>query len=107
MRSCRSLLQSRHEPPCMRRVHSMPFGAEALEEGVRFRLWAPTAGEVALVLDGAERPMRDVGNGWRELIANDAAPGQRYGFRVAEDLVVPDPASRFQPEDAHAACLIV
>ena len=42
----------------MRRVHSMPFGAEVADDGVRFALWAPTAREVALVLDGEQRRMR-------------------------------------------------
>jgi 1,4-alpha-glucan branching enzyme len=41
----------------MRRVHAMPFGAQITDEGVRFALWAPTAREVSLVLDGQERPM--------------------------------------------------
>ena len=40
----------------MRRVHSMPFGAEITSDGVRFALWAPTARDVRLVLDGAELP---------------------------------------------------
>src|SRR3712207_8675255 len=44
---------------------SMPFGAEVTAEGVRFSLWAPTAREVALVLDGEAHPMPDEGAGWR------------------------------------------
>ena len=91
----------------MQRKHAMPFGAEVLDEGVRFRLWAPTAAQVALVLDGAEQPMPEAGEGWRELVVPQARAGQRYGYRVDGGLVVPDPASRFQPEDVHKPSLIV
>ena len=91
----------------MRRMHDMPFGAQVLDRGVRFRLWAPTATDVALVLDGEERPLPEIGEGWRELVVPEARAGQRYAFRIDGGLVVPDPASRFQPEDAHKPSLIV
>ena len=79
----------------MRRVHSMPFGAEISQKGVRFALWAPTAREVALVLDGVEQPMPDEGDGWRSLVALKGRAGSRYAYRIDGDLLVPDPASRF------------
>ena len=91
----------------MRRMHDMPFGAQVLDRGVRFRLWAPSAGEVALALDGEERPMPEVREGWRELVVPEARAGQRYAYRIDGGLLVPDPASRFQPEDAHKPSLIV
>ena len=34
----------------MKRRHVMPFGAQADEDGVRFRLWAPQASRVELEL---------------------------------------------------------
>ena len=91
----------------MRRTHAMPFGAEMTEEGVRFALWAPTAREVALVLDGADHPMPDEGDGWRRLVTPEARAGSRYAYRIDGDLLVPDPASRFQPEDVHGPSLVV
>ena len=39
------------------RLHGMPFGAEPADGGVRFALWAPSAEDVAVVVDGAEHPM--------------------------------------------------
>ena len=36
----------------MQRRHRLPFGAEVSPDGVRFRLWAPRAASVSLVLDG-------------------------------------------------------
>lgn len=91
----------------MRRVHPMPFGAEITAEGIRFALWAPTAREVRLVLDGAEQPMMVAQDGWYRLVTPQARPGSRYGYRIDGNLVVPDPASRFQPDDVHGLSLVV
>ena len=91
----------------MRRIHFMPFGAEITAEGVRFALWAPTSREVALVLDGAEHPMPEAGGGWRRLVTPKARAGSRYQFRVDGGLLVPDPASRFQPDDIAGPSLVV
>ena len=56
----------------MRRAHHMPFGAELTPAGhVRFRLWAPAAAGVELVLceERAARPlpMAATGGGFFEL----------------------------------------
>jgi maltooligosyltrehalose trehalohydrolase len=91
----------------MRRVHSMPFGAEIARDGVRFALWAPTARDVGLVLDGTERPMAEAGGGWRRMVVTEAQAGSRYAFRIDGELQVPDPASRFQPDDVHGPSLVV
>ena len=91
----------------MRRAHLMPFGAEISDEGVRFALWAPTARSVSLVLDGRERPMHADDDGWYRVVAADAKAGQLYAFRIDDGMNVPDPASRFQPDDVHGESLIV
>ncbi|MGE0160734.1 MAG: malto-oligosyltrehalose trehalohydrolase [Gemmatimonadales bacterium] len=83
--------------------HEMPFGAVPLPDGgVRFRLWAPDAQEVTLRLEGPgpaeEMPLRAVGEGWHELRSVHAEAGSRYRYRIDGDLLVPDPASRFQPD---------
>src|SRR4029079_19238044 len=91
----------------MRCVHSMPFGAEITSDGVRFALWAPTARDVRLVLDGAEFPLDADRDGWHRLVSQEARVGSRYGYRIDGDLVVPDPASRFQPDDVHGLSLVV
>jgi maltooligosyltrehalose trehalohydrolase len=86
----------------MKFAHAMPFGAALVPGGgVQFRLWAPSAHSVELVLDGAgpARPMLPMPLGWHELIADDARAGSRYRFRIDGELTVPDPASRFQPDD--------
>jgi maltooligosyltrehalose trehalohydrolase len=91
----------------MRRVHSMPFGAETTPEGVRFALWAPTAREVRLVLDADEQALTADQDGWYRHVSPEARPGSRYGYRIDGNLVVPDPASRFQPDDVHGLSLVV
>jgi malto-oligosyltrehalose trehalohydrolase len=90
-------------------MHRMPFGAEpAGGNRTRFRLWAPTARSVELLLaDGrGPLPMPDAGDGWRELTA-EAQAGTRYRYRIDGALEVPDPASRFNPDDVHAGSEVV
>ncbi|MFL5167077.1 MAG: alpha-amylase family glycosyl hydrolase, partial [Microvirga sp.] len=83
----------------MQRFHSMPFGAEVADDGVRFALWAPTAREVALVLGDKPHAMPAAESGWRRLTVPTARAGDRYRYRIDGGLMVPDPASRFQPDD--------
>jgi maltooligosyltrehalose trehalohydrolase len=96
----------------MKRVHAMPFGSELLTTGgVRFRLWAPTARLVTLLLGtgatAAEAPMRPVGDGWFELVAEAAGVGSRYRYRIDAGLCVPDPASRRNPDGVHGASEVI
>jgi maltooligosyltrehalose trehalohydrolase len=84
----------------LNRRHSMPFGAEVLAAGgVRFRLWAPAARSVELVVAGRAKPMQKRDGGWFELMDRDAAAGTLYQYRIDGKQLIPDPASRFQPKD--------
>ncbi|HEY5897701.1 MAG TPA: malto-oligosyltrehalose trehalohydrolase, partial [Burkholderiales bacterium] len=83
----------------MNRKHAMPFGAEVRGDGVRFRLWAPAARRVDLVISQTIKPLKAVGGGWFELFDADSAAGTLYRYRIDEGPLVPDPASRFQPQD--------
>jgi malto-oligosyltrehalose trehalohydrolase len=90
----------------LRRHHELPFGAEPIEAGVRFRLWAPQAKSVALRLEGAtDLAMTAEDGGWYGLITA-AAVGSRYRF-VVDGIAVPDPASRHQSEDVHGPSEVV
>jgi maltooligosyltrehalose trehalohydrolase len=92
----------------MRRRHEMPFGAEASEAGVRFALWAPAAERVDLTLEGGETlPMGRGEEGIYTITTELAAPGDRYRYIIDGEHEVPDPASRYQPEDAHGPSEIV
>ena len=92
----------------MKRQHSMPFGSELQPGGgVRFQLWAPTARRVSLMLDSAEIPMRPLHGGWFGVQVKSARVGSRYGFSIAGGTSLPDPASRFNPDDVHGASEII
>jgi malto-oligosyltrehalose trehalohydrolase len=88
----------------------MPFGAEVREDGTtRFRLWAPGARQVELWLEEPRRAVampRDTG-GWAEYVTREAPPGARYRYRIDGEMLVPDPAARFQPGDVHGASEVV
>jgi maltooligosyltrehalose trehalohydrolase len=88
----------------------MPFGAELREDGgTRFRLWAPAARSVELWLDDQARshPMPLAADGWAEVVTREAPAGTRYRFRIDGHVLVPDPASRFQPDDVHGPSEVV
>ncbi|WP_458757071.1 malto-oligosyltrehalose trehalohydrolase [Afipia sp. TerB] len=74
------------------------FGATIEKGGVSFRLWAPAARRVDLMLP-APHEMRSAGDGWFTTHVPAAGPGSQYRFRIDGDLQVPDPASQFQPDD--------
>jgi len=98
----------------MNYAHAMPFGAEVRADGrVRFRLWAPSASRVDLVLERAERgtserlPMTWTEGGFFELVTPTARAGSRYRYRIDDRLEVPDPASRSNPDDPNGASEVV
>ncbi|MEO1093007.1 MAG: malto-oligosyltrehalose trehalohydrolase [Pseudomonadota bacterium] len=79
------------------------FGPLLEEDGVRFRLWAPAVERAGVVVapgtaDEAVHAMTGVGDGWLEARVKGAGAGTLYQFEVG-DLRVPDPASRYQPQD--------
>jgi maltooligosyltrehalose trehalohydrolase len=89
----------------------MPFGAEYLGDGrTGFRLWAPSAKTIELVLGRGPNERRlEVPldrDGWGEVTV-EAAPGSSYRYRINGELLVPDPASRFNPEDVHGPSEVV
>ena len=79
----------------------MKFGTQILPEGVRFRLWAPGQQHIGLHIHDLGRtismPARR--RGWFEASVPEARPGMFYTFELANGEHVPDPASRFLPED--------
>ena len=75
------------------------FGARVSRNGTSFRLFAPAARRVDLVLEKRPQVMRRGDGGWFALDVPGAAAGARYKFRIDDEIDVPDPASAFQPED--------
>ncbi|WP_372353389.1 malto-oligosyltrehalose trehalohydrolase [Rhizobium sp. BT-175] len=86
----------------------MMFGPAFTEEGILFRLWAPLHESVSLKIEGADpRQMQAVGDGWHHCTVADASVGTRYRFVLPDGLEIPDPASRFQPQDVHGPSEVV
>ena len=101
MSSAASESQNDNMGKTMTRRHEQDFGAEYTEgQGTRFRLFGPAVKQVRLAIQGREDlAMQADGHGWHELTVADAGPGTRYHYALPDGTNVPDPASRFQPED--------
>ena len=89
----------------------MPFGAETTGGATAFRLWAPGAREIALLL-GDDGPHRRLSlerrtDGWFERSIDAVGAGTRYRFSIDDRLLVPDPASRCNPDGVHEASVVV
>lgn len=98
--------------PGLTRKHFMPFGAQCLHGGgVRFQLWAPSRDQVWLCMPGerdeTRHRMTPGDEGWHRLDVPGIGPGQRYWFRFDEALRLPDPASRYNPDDVHGASEVI
>lgn len=76
------------------------FGPEVGADGVMFRLWAPSARDVQVEVQGMAPVLMQGGpDGWKQALV-PCAIGARYRFRI-EDMPVPDPASRLQDGGVH------
>src|SRR5690242_7260861 len=80
-------------------MHHPRLGPLITDKGAMFRLWAPAAKRVDLLLDRGALAMTRGDGGWYGLDVADASAGTRYKFRVNDEIDVPDPASAFQPDD--------
>jgi len=81
------------------------FGPLLRGDGVSFRLWAPAARTVSLVLDTAIAMTRR-GDWFEEQVAG-AGPGTRYRFRIDDEIEIADPVSHFQPDDVWGASEVI
>lgn len=89
------------------------FGAEVLPDGtVKFDFWAPDASDVKLCIqvrdeEFIEIPMSLNDKGFYSLITNQAKDKTLYCYKINNELKVPDPASRYQPFDAHGLSQVI
>ena len=92
----------------MKARHAMRFGAEVGAGGVRFAVWAPGARYANLHLGETTLPMESHVGGFFVNTVAAARAGARYGYSFDHSrLRVPDPASRYNPEDVHAPSEVV
>jgi maltooligosyltrehalose trehalohydrolase len=79
-------------------MNERTFGPRLTSEGVLFRLWAPAAKRVDVLLE-KPYPLRRSDGGWFSACLAGVKAGARYKFRIDDEIDVPDPASGFQPDD--------
>jgi maltooligosyltrehalose trehalohydrolase len=88
----------------------LPIGAELSQpEGVHFRVWAPRARRVDVMLesDAAAVSLEPESDGYHGGVVRAASVGARYRFCLDGGDPRPDPASRFQPEGPHGPSCVV
>lgn len=84
-----------------------PPGAHVENGRTTFRLWAPDAQVVDLLIEGQPPlAMPLAANGYRERTV-DVGAGARYRYRLDNGEARPDIASRFQPEGPHGPSVVV
>ena len=79
-------------------MNERQFGPRLTADGASFRLWAPAARRVDVLLD-KPHALRRGDDGWFSADVAGVKAGARYKFRIDDEIDVPDPASAFQPED--------
>jgi maltooligosyltrehalose trehalohydrolase len=88
----------------------LPVGAEIVNEGTDFRVWAPKRRRVRARLEETSEivELAPEEDGYFSGFSASTRPGVRYRFLLDEDeQQYPDPASRFQPEGPHGPSEIV
>lgn len=97
-------LNSVRAPSSWLQTRRLPVGADVRHDGVDFRVWAPNRRKVELFLSGNAQtppviPLSPEGEGYFSGLVEEAREGTLYRYRLdGEDDLLPDPASRFQPE---------
>ncbi|SDT47153.1 malto-oligosyltrehalose trehalohydrolase [Bradyrhizobium canariense] len=79
-------------------MNGRQFGPILTPDGASFRLWAPAAKRIDLLLE-KPHPLRRGDDGWFSADVAGVTAGARYKFRIDGEIEVPDPASAFQPDD--------
>jgi maltooligosyltrehalose trehalohydrolase len=85
------------------------FGATATEGGVRWRVWAPKAERVELVLgdEGQQVGMEEKEEGIFSVKVERVGEGVRYGYSLDGGAVRADPYSLWQPEGSAGPSAVV
>jgi maltooligosyltrehalose trehalohydrolase len=87
-------------------MNERQFGPRLTPDGASFRLWAPAAKRVDLLLE-KPHPLRRGEGGWFSADVPGIKAGARYKFRIDDEIDVPDPASAFQPDDVSGPSEII
>lgn len=97
----------------MQQNRNRPVGAEVVEGGIHFRVWAPKRRVLSVVLFHDEGhhtnlPLEREEGGYFSGFLSEGVAGQRYSFRADDDdYNYPDPASCFQPLGVHGPSEVI
>ena len=78
-----------------------PVGAQVVEGGTHFRVWAPPRQTLQVVSEGSSQngyELTKESGGYFAGFVPGLQSGDRYAYLVDGEGPYPDPASRFQPE---------
>jgi len=85
----------------------LPIGAEITEGGVDFRVWAPDQSQISIVTDHQKLRLTRSDEGYFTGLFHGCATDARYQLELSTGELIPDPASRFQPEGPHGPSQVV
>ncbi len=89
----------------------LPIGAQPDTRGTRFRVWAPRARQVQVVIERSGENLTCAlaaeGEGYFAGHIAGVGPGARYWYRLDDGPPRPDPASRAQPDGPHGPSEVV
>jgi maltooligosyltrehalose trehalohydrolase len=85
------------------------IGAELLENGCRFCVWAPDVSSVDVIIGSTERAvaLNRSGDGYFCGEVDNIPSGSLYHYRLDGQKNRPDPASRFQPKGVHGPSEVI
>jgi|SRR6185312_10226305 len=75
--------------------------------GTQFRVWAPNAARVEVIIRGRRERLEPIGAGIFGGLVSKAAAGDDYAYSLDGGPPLPDPVSRFQPYGVRGASRIV
>jgi len=104
-----SSINATESSPSIRQGGSLFVGSRPIPGGTYFRVWAPLAKRVEVVLDGRKirTPLNSEIDGYHSGLVSNALAGDRYRLSIDGGEGFPDPASRYQPEGPHGSSEIV
>lgn len=93
------------------RAWAPSLGAWVEPEGTAFRVWAPCSNRVDVILERpgepSVHPLVQSPDGTFSAVLPQVRVGDCYRYRLNNDGLLPDPASRFQPEGVHGPSQVV
>jgi maltooligosyltrehalose trehalohydrolase len=95
----------------MPQVWKPSLGALVGPHGTEFRVWAPVSHRVDVVVDRPDgttaHELARSSDGTFTTVLQNVSAGDRYRYRLDEGNLLPDPASRFQPDGVHGPSQVV